>query len=160
MEEMKNDNLVTIIYRKNSHWSLHDEACFLSWLKRIKSYKDFQWYFPNEFNVYIDPKNIDYIQMLNYWFIFVVYRVKGREQLEKLLSYLPEEDAKDFNEWFIDPWKKNLLDKKNKKIASIAKEIKDEKWFLYPKNKLIIDELFYAIKENTGIDVDVNELKK
>ena len=58
--------------------------------------------------VYINPKKLDCSQILSLWFLYEAYRYKGRETLEKLMLYLPENDQITFKEK-LRTWKNNQL---------------------------------------------------
>lgn len=81
---------------------------FYYWLISIKAVKNYWYAGLNILDVYIDPKKIDYSQVTSLWFLFEAYNYKGREELEKLLIYLPENDQIIF-EKKLRIWKNNQL---------------------------------------------------
>lgn len=115
MEKKENKLLlITIIYNNVKYWGMPSEDAFFYWLKKIKAVKNYEGFHPSELHVYIDPKKIDYMQLLSLYGLFVTYRVKGREQLEQLLPYLPKSDSEAFDKYFFKPWKNRTLKNKNK----------------------------------------------
>lgn len=110
---MEKQSIIVIIYNISYYFYYKTKvAPFFYWLKQIKAVKNIHEFNLSDFYVYIDTEKINYSQTLSLWSIFEAFKVNNREQVEKLLPYLPQGDVEDFDRYYLDPWKKKQLKKK------------------------------------------------